>query len=150
VADPARDTVEITQVLYAYARAIDAKDWKGLERVFTLDARIHYALERGAELSFAELGAWLAGSMRIFKATQHVISNPLIELAGDLARSTAYLVATHVQIRRDGTPALTTEGGCYSDQWRRTPEGWRIASRRLDRIWVDGTYLVPPEIQLFD
>jgi ketosteroid isomerase-like protein len=150
MAEPARDTAEITQVLYAYARAIDAKDWKSLERVFTPDARIHYALERGAELSFAELGAWLAGAMRIFKATQHVISNPLVELRGDAASSTAYLVATHVQIKQDGTPALTTEGGRYSDTWRRTSEGWRIATRRLDRIWVNGNYLVPPEIQLFD
>lgn len=143
------DVVEITQVLYAYARAIDQKDWKSLERVFTRDARIHYALERGAELGFRELGPWLARSMAIFKATQHVISNPLIEVNGDAATSTAYLVATHVQVRRDGTESLTTEGGRYSDTLVRTPQGWRIATRRLERIWVDGSYLVPPEIRLF-
>ena len=143
------DVLEITQLLYAYARAIDAKDWKSLERVFTPDARIHYALERGAELAFRELGPWLARSMVIFKATQHVISNPLVDLRGDTATSTAYLVATHVQVRQDGTESLTTEGGRYSDTLVRTREGWRIATRRLDRIWVDGSYLVPPEIRLF-
>ena len=146
----AEDTLEIQQLLYVYARAIDAKDWKALERVFTPDARIHYALERGAELAFPELGPWLAGAMRIFKVTQHVISNPLVELRGDSATSTAYLIATHVQVRTDGTHTRTTEGSRYSDTWVRTREGWRIATRRLDRIWVDGEYLVPPAIQLFD
>ena len=143
------DLLEIQQVLYAYARAIDAKDWKSLERVFTPDARIHYAMERGAELTFRELGPWLARSMAIFKATQHVISNPQVEVQGDAATSTAYLVATHVQVRQDGTENLATEGGRYTDTLVRSPEGWRIATRRLERIWVDGTYLVPPEIRLF-
>ena len=144
------DIVEIQQLLYRYARAIDAKDWKALGEVFTADARIHYAVERGAELSARELQGWLATAMRIFKVTQHVVTNPLVELAGEGARATSYLTATHLQVRLDGTTARTTEGGRYSDTLVRTAQGWRIATRRLDRIWVDGSYLVPPEIQLFD
>ena len=145
----AEDIAEITQVLYRYARAVDTKDWKALEGVFTADARIHYALEGGAEVSFAQLGPWLAGAMRIFEVTQHVVTNPLVELAGDSARSVCYLQATHAQVRLDGTRKLTTEGGRYSDTWTRTPEGWRIATRRLDRTCVDGEYLLPPAIKLF-
>jgi 3-phenylpropionate/cinnamic acid dioxygenase small subunit len=144
------DVVEITQLLYRYARAIDAKDWKALEQIFTPDARIHYAVERGAELRFAELGPWLARAMTIFKATQHVITNPLVELTGDRARCTSYLTGTHVQLRRaDGAQVLTTEGSTYSDELVRTREGWRIAARVLERTWVDGQYLGPDEAQLF-
>jgi 3-phenylpropionate/cinnamic acid dioxygenase small subunit len=144
------DVVEITQLLYRYARAIDAKDWKALEQIFTPDARIHYAVERGAELRFAELGPWLAKAMAIFKATQHVITNPLVELAGERACCTSYLTGTHVQFRRDGgAQVLTTEGSTYSDELVRTREGWRIASRKLERTWVDGQYLRPDEAQLF-
>ena len=144
------DVVEITQLLYRYARAIDAKDWKALEQIFTPDARIHYAVERGAELRFAELGPWLARAMTIFKATQHVITNPLVELAGDRARCTSYLTGTHVQVRREsGAQVLTTEGSTYSDELVRTAEGWRIAARKLERTWVDGQYLGPDEAQLF-
>lgn len=146
---PSDDTVEIEQLLYRYARAIDQKDWKALERVFTPDARIHYAVERGAELSFAELGPWLARATQIFKVTQHVITNPLIEVRGDSASSTAYLTATHLQVRRDGSLARTTEGSRYTDTLVRASEGWRISTRRLDRIWVDGTYLGPDQVQLF-
>jgi len=146
----ADDIVEITQLLYRYARAIDTKDWKALECVFTPDARIHYAVERGADLRFAELGTWLARAMTIFKATKHVITNPLIELERDAARCTSYLTGTHVQVRRDtGVQVLTTEGSTYSDELVRTREGWRIASRKLERTWVDGQYLGPDEAQLF-
>jgi 3-phenylpropionate/cinnamic acid dioxygenase small subunit len=149
MAGAADDTLEITQLLYRYARAIDGRDWKALERVFTPDARIHYAVERGAELTFRELGPWLAQALAIFKATQHVITNPLVELAGDTARCTSYLTGTHVQVRRDGTEALTTEGSTYTDELVRTPEGWRIRARKLERIWVDGAYLGPDEVRLF-
>ena len=146
----ADDVVEITQLLYRYARAIDARDWKALESIFTPDARIHYAVERGAELRFPELGPWLARAMTIFKATKHVITNPLIELEGDAARCTAYLTATHVQVRRDsGAEVLTTEGSTYTDELVRTPEGWRIRARRLDRTWVDGQYLWGDAAQTF-
>jgi len=146
----ADDVVEITQLLYRYARAIDARDWKALERIFTPDARIHCAVERGAELRFPELGPWLAKALSIFKATQHVITNPLVEISGDSARCTSYLTGTHVQIRRvGGAQVLTTEGSTYSDELVRTREGWRIASRKLERTWVDGQYLGPDEARAF-
>ena len=146
-----QDVVEIEQLLYRYARAIDAKDWKSLERVFTPDARIHYAVERGAELSAGQLQAWLGQAMRIFKVTQHVVTNPLIELAADdTARCTSYLTATHLQVRLDGKTVRTTEGSRYSDSLVRSAEGWRIVARKLERIWVDGEYLGPQAVQLFD
>ena len=144
------DVLEIEQLLYRYARAIDAKDWKALEQVFTPDARIHYAVERGAELSAGELGVWLAGAMTIFKQTQHVVTNPLVEVDGDAARCTSYLTATHLQVRKsDGVELRTTEGSMYGDTLVRTRDGWRISSRRLDRLWVDGRYLGPDEVKLF-
>jgi len=144
------DVLEIEQLLYVYARAIDTKEWKALEQVFTPDARIHYAVERGAELSASELGAWLARAMTIFKQTQHVVTNPLIDLDGDRARCTSYLTATHLQVRRsDGAEVRTTEGSVYSDTLVRTSAGWRIASRRLDRLWVEGGYLGPDEVRSF-
>jgi 3-phenylpropionate/cinnamic acid dioxygenase small subunit len=147
--DSVADVSEITQLLYRYARAIDAKDWKALERVFTPDARIHYAVERGAELAFSQLGPWLAQAMQIFKVTQHVITNPLVELSGDAARCTSYLTGTHLQVRHDGTELRVTEGSVYRDELARTPQGWRIRARRLERTWLDGTYLGPDEVRRF-
>jgi len=144
------DVLEIEQLLYTYARAIDGKDWKALDQVFAPDARIHYAVERGTEVSFRDLGPWLSRAMTIFKQTQHVVTNPLVELAGDTARCTSYLTATHLQVREsDGALVRTTEGSMYRDTLVRTRDGWRIATRRLDRLWVDGSYLGPDEVKLF-
>ena len=54
------------------------------------------------------------------------------------------------QVRRDsGAEVLTTEGSTYSDELVRTREGWRIASRKLERTWVDGQYLGPDEARAF-
>ena len=144
------DLVEIQQLLYRYARAIDAKDWKALETVFTPDARIHYAVERGAELGARELAAWLGQAMKIFRVTQHVVTNPLVELAGDTARCTSYLTGTHLQVRRDGREVRVTEGSVYRDELVRGPEGWRIRARRLERTWLDGEYLGPEAVRAFD
>lgn len=146
----AEDTIEITQLLYRYAIAIDTKDWKALERVFTPDARIHYAVAGGIELRFPELAGWLARAMSIFKSTQHVITNPLVELSGDVARCSSYLTGTHVQVRIDsGEEVLVTEGSRYDDELVRTRDGFRICSRHLERIWLDGRYQGPDQIRLF-
>jgi len=150
MSDATADVVEIAQLLYRYARAIDAKDWQALEQIFTPDARIHYAVERGAELRFPELAAWLARAMTIFKSTQHVITNPLVDIQGDTARCSSYLTGTHVQVRSDsGAEVLTTEGSTYTDELVRTRAGWRICVRRLERTWVDGSYLGPDEARPF-
>jgi 3-phenylpropionate/cinnamic acid dioxygenase small subunit len=143
------DRAEIRDLLYRYARAIDFRDFELLRRVFTPDAEIHYNFERGARLTFRDALEWLPKALEIFAATQHVISNPLIEVDGDAARSTCYLTSTHVQIRLDGSSAQIVEGGVYSDTHVRTPEGWRIRTRRLDRIYVSGEYLWPEQVHRF-
>lgn len=149
-ADAARDREEIARLLWRYARAIDTRQLDDLRAVFTPDAQIHYALERGTELAFPQMLEWLGRALVIFCRTQHVVSNPLVDVEGDRASGTSYLVASHVQVRKDGREHLVAEGGVYSDRFARTREGWRICARRLDRIWVNGEYLGPDDVRLFD
>jgi hypothetical protein len=52
-------------------------------------------------------------------------------------------------VRLDGTEIRVTEGSVYRDDLVRTPEGWRIRARRLERTWLDGTYLGPDEVRRF-
>jgi hypothetical protein len=74
------DHLEITRLLYLYARAIDRKSYEALRDVFTPDAVIHYNVERGTKLEFRELEGWLERALETFPVTLHVMSNPLIEL----------------------------------------------------------------------
>ena len=60
------DRLEIEQLLYLYARAIDARELERLRSVFTADARIVYNVVRGVDLRFPEMLEWLRRSLRIF------------------------------------------------------------------------------------
>ncbi len=143
------DHIEIETLLSRYGRAIDERDFDLLATVFTHDALIHYDMERGTRLEFPELSAWLEKALQIFRVTHHVITNPLIEIEADRARSTCYLTCTHVQVKLDGSEVLIVEGGVYSDLHVRTAEGWRIRQRTLRRSYVNGHYLGPDQVRTF-
>ena len=143
------DHLEITQLLYRYGWAIDTRDWDLLTAVFTPDASIDYSVERGVKLPFPEMLEWLRGALAIFRATQHSMSNPLLELDGDAARSTTYVSAAHVQERLDGSTAYALLHGIYTDRHVRTGDGWRIAERRLDNVHLVGRFLGPDQVKQF-
>ncbi|WP_214323915.1 nuclear transport factor 2 family protein [Nonomuraea sediminis] len=127
------DRAAIMDVAVAYATALDTRDWRLLAEQFTPDATWAYPgmIEqvRGPEPIAAALGAALGG----LEATQHLLGNHHIRLDGDRAEHTCYFQAQHV--RRGDT---YTVAGRYSDVLRRTPEGWKIASRELTGMWSQG------------
>jgi len=144
------DVREICELLQRYGRAIDSRELEDLRNVFTPDATIEYAFEQGTRLEVQKMIPWLAKALRIFRMTDHVITEPIVDLAGDSARSTCRLVASHIQVELDGRERTVIEAGTYTDEHVRTPVGWRIRARRLDRQWVDGEYLSPAHVKLFD
>jgi hypothetical protein len=143
----AADHLEITRQIYRYARAIDTRDWNLLEKLFTKDAVIDYRVPGGTRLELPAMVEWLRASLRIFRTTQHVMSNPLVEIAGDEARSTTYLTATHVQVGLDGEQSVATLHGIYRDAHVRSPDGWRIRERILEPVHAAGRFLGPDEIK---
>jgi 3-phenylpropionate/cinnamic acid dioxygenase small subunit len=143
------DREEITQVLYLYARAIDAKEFSLLDAVFVPDAVIDYAVAGGTRLPLSEMVGWLREALSMFRMTQHVITNPIVELDGERARSTAYLTATHVQVSLDGKSTVFVDHGVYKDAWVRTPKGWRIQSRRLERFLMHGDFQMPDQCKRY-
>ena len=66
-----------------------------------------------------------------YSATQHLISNIRIDIDGNSASMISYLHATHVL---DPDSSIEVANGYYVDQVVRTPQGWRIAARRLHLI----------------
>jgi hypothetical protein len=143
------DRDEIVQVLYLYARAIDAKELALLDSVFVPDAEIDYAVAGGTCLPLREMVGWLRDALSMFRMTQHVIANPIIELDGDHARSTAYLTATHEQVGLSGNRTVFVDHGIYKDAWVRTSQGWRIRSRRLERFLLHGDFQKPDQCKRY-
>jgi hypothetical protein len=131
------DRLAIDDQLTRYCRAIDAGDFDLLDAVFTPDAVVDYTSSGGIRGAFPEVKAWLAGALGRFAVRQHFVTNREITVAGDTARSRAYLLNPMGVARAGGGVDLFVTGGTYLDRWVRTPGGWRIAERTLVEHWRD-------------
>lgn len=79
----------------------------------------------------------IRSSLAPFVATQHIVSNHHVNVAGDSATCRCYLQAQHVRKDTDGGETFTI-GGYYEDELTRTADGWRIVRRTLVATWTEG------------
>jgi hypothetical protein len=137
------DKVEIIQTLNAYMQAIDASDTDALrKRVFTPEAEITLLEPLGID----GYCGFVDAIMREIR-TQHLLMGPVVDVAGDEARSQAYFVGFHRVPAGPNSAACdaifgkTAEatdviiGGVYNDHVVRTPNGWRIRERKIKLLW---------------
>ena len=111
------DRDEILQLLFRYCHYIDSHRFEEWVSLFTDDG------------VFEHHGRVTTGSndlMKMIASTEHevmrhLVSNPVIDIAGDSAHVHAYL--TVMNGREIGST------GAYEDELVRTPQGWRFARR---------------------
>lgn len=126
------DRSDISDLLIRYATALDTRSWDLLDSCFTEDVVADYGTLGGRNEGRAAIRhavAVVAG----FDHTQHLLGNIAITIDTDEAQTSCYVHAQHVM---DGD--VLTIGGVYRDRIVRTPEGWRIAHRRLEPVWQSG------------
>jgi ketosteroid isomerase-like protein len=133
------DRADIGDRIARLAHAQDEKDWDAVRAAYREDA---VYMHPGGRLEGAD--AILDRTKRALQsldASQHLIGSVTVEVDGDMASSLAYFQAQHV---RTDTPGgeLYTIGGSYSDEWVRTAEGWRIATRTQTYHWRSGNRAV--------
>jgi len=109
------DRDEILQLLYRYNHTIDSGDAEGWADTWTDDAVFDVA---GNVTTGRDALRKFASSVH---GTRHMVTNPLIDVAGDTAAVHAYLIVYH------GMQMATI--GTYEDQLVRTPAGWRFTKR---------------------
>ena len=134
----AADRLAILDAIARYAHAWDDRDPEAYAASFTADAvfesyisrlgsapQIHHE-GRAAILAWArELAAALAD-----KRTRHTPGSTVFdELGADAARTRTLLLESVLQ-PGDDTPWLTNNG-VYVDEWRKTPDGWKLARRTI-------------------
>ena len=131
---------EIIEKINLYALAVDARRWDLFDRIFTGDCDADY----GTSAHWRELAGFksdFAAFHAPFDATQHLMMNHQVLIDGNRAHSLTYgswrLVRQATADAGDGGP-LWDGSGWYDDQWVRTGEGWRIASRVCRVIWFTG------------
>ena len=129
------DRIAIDDLLDAYAAALDTKDWDTLRTLFTPDAVVDYTEEGGVRGSIDEAIAWFKKAMGGFTASQHFVTNRRVRVDGDTATVDAYIFSPLGAPNGNGGLTLVFAGGTYADSLRRTPDGWRFATRTIHASW---------------
>ena len=133
------DRAQLHDLLIAYARRADTKDWVGFADLFADDGRI--VLPFGS-ITKDEMAGSVERVLAPFEGTHHLFANIGIEIDGDTARTNHYLQAVHVASA--DTPSRHADiGGWYDNTYRRTPDGWRFVSVDLTFVWSDGDAFEP-------
>jgi uncharacterized protein (TIGR02246 family) len=133
------DKVAIQEVIAQYSYAYDAQDAEGFAALFTEDAlwelfaagATHPAIRLESR---AAIHAWAVQRLHDRRGrfiSRHYQSSTVFEtLTAESAGTRTMVLVTHQDLT-EAVPRLTASG-VYHDQWRKTPEGWRLVHRRLD------------------
>jgi len=131
------DERAIVEVTHRYCAALDGRDWAELARCFTPDAVAVFGRVPGQHEGIAAIQRVCRRSLEPLDASQHLVANHLIDISGDAASSRCYVRAQHTRHGLEGGKNFIV-AGTYEDEWKRTPEGWRITSRNLVVTWTEG------------
>jgi len=126
------DKIEIQELLYRYARAVDSKDWDLYRSVFTPDASLDYSSAGAAVGSRDEVAAWLEQGLSVVPMTQHYVTNIEIDLDGDRAEVRAMF---YNPMQLPGMAELSFCGGSYHHGLVRTPDGWKSERLVEENLW---------------
>ena len=138
--------IDVAETVYSFAYGIDGRDWDAYRSIFVEPPRritFDYESYHGRPAAQMDADEWLAAVQPLFEgldATQHTMSNPIVELGPDgrSARCRVYMQAAHF-LWRDGIdePEFTI-GGYYDDHLVLTDDGWRIDAVKLTVWWRRG------------
>lgn len=131
------DLAAICTTLYRYATGIDTRDWALYRSIF--DDEVEIDMSSFNRIPGRRLAAdtWVEQVTELMcglDATQHVMTNPIVEVDGDEAVCTMYVQAEHMLGEQ-----WYTLGGYYTDRLRRHGRGWLITAVRLTVQWRRGT-----------
>jgi 3-phenylpropionate/cinnamic acid dioxygenase small subunit len=122
----------ISDVIVAYATAVDTRDWTSFRQLFTDDAVIDYTASYGIAGGPDEITRWISSLMtlELVPDTMHAITNVRISVDGDTAAAWAYYVNPDVMAVGADEPYLLFNAGRYSIALRQADGRWQIS--RLD------------------
>lgn len=120
----------VTDMVTAYAMALDARDWRRFRDLFEDEVEIDYG-SLGSLKATIPADDWAARCrvLGFFGATQHKVSNFVCEFPegpdGGLATVTSYVDASHF-VEDRGRSLCGIAQGTYVHHLARGPGGWKI------------------------
>jgi 3-phenylpropionate/cinnamic acid dioxygenase small subunit len=132
------DRLELAELAYVYASALDERDVEGFAALFTQEGhRGVYEPDSDVALLGYDGRARIADAMALldpYGETMHVVSNHRVQVDGDEAAGVVYCLAHHNTVR-DGVMRNLVMTIRYYDRYRRGGEGWRFSHRKIVRFW---------------
>ena len=128
----ADDRAAVTDLVYRYAELIDAGDFQGVGELL---ARAEFGGPRTPKVSGAQnIAAVFAATTRRFDdgtpRTRHLVLNPIVEIAGDVASARSTFCVVQATPRVALQPIVV---GRYADRFARDPaHGWHFTERIAD------------------
>jgi ketosteroid isomerase-like protein len=136
-----RDVVELNQLAYRYARAVDACDVAGLQAVFTPDARLR-SYHPDEDTPFADLTghaqlASIPNAMRgMYRHTAHMMTNHVVDIGADGESAEGEVLCTARHLKLDGSETVNVIIR-YVDRYARHDGQWLIADRQIRFLWSE-------------
>jgi ketosteroid isomerase-like protein len=129
------DRVAIADCLLRYARCIDERDWDGLQSLYAEDGVMQHG---DSAVSREQVPALSEAILSGVAASHHQVSEALIEIDGDVARTHSHYFATHIG---DAGAVIRQAGGWYDCELRRGDSGWQFTRVRSTTAWRSGAPL---------
>ena len=130
------DRFEIQDLLVGYCYAVDDRDFDALDRFFTDDAVIDYREMVPVMGTLPQIKAFLRESLAPVPMFQHAVSTTQYLIDGDRAETRTACHNPMVVPGDNGEPQTLFFGLWYVHEFRRTPDGWRIASLREKKCYA--------------
>lgn len=140
MAGTVEDKQAIIETVYKYAQGLDTRDWKLYRSIFTDRVFLDFSSYHGQQGEWLSADEWVARLQPLFSglaATQHSMTNPLVDFGAEGAECRMYMQAEHIHDPADSTSWYTI-GGYYTDRLVKDGDGWRITSVKLTLFWRRG------------
>ncbi len=131
-AENVSDHDEIRQLLVAYCQTCDDGRFEEWTALYVEDAT--FTVMGTTHTGRADLRAFIEGAQPLDARGKHFLSEPKIELDGDLARC----VTDYIFLAGKGADIKVTSAGRYIDDLVRADGRWRFAARRIEFLGEQG------------
>lgn len=132
------DREEIRALVSSFARSIDTKNQPQYAANFAEDGELTTPFgTRVGRAAIADMKGPPPGTH-----AHHLIGQVDIDLHGDTATATTYMIATHV-FSSDSLTEKAHSGGWYEQEFVRTSEGWKFSKVSLVIRWEDERPMIP-------
>lgn len=133
--DRVADRQEINELLARYSWAMHDRDFDAWQACFTPDAHADYTTAGGIAGTPAEAAAWLSSTMSMFETNISHGGNVVVNFDSDDSAKVRSIYKMVMKIGGE-SPTYMEACGYYNDVVVRTADGWRIADRFEQILYI--------------